>query len=424
MDKFPVGELTTQICAALAPDRFVKLFLKKEKAALRFNNHLWDCNTGRVGIIAIGKAAAAMCRSAIEIAGKEHIAYCLVTAEENSVSGAICIPGAHPYPDANSVKAGAEALRIAASMGENDLLLCLISGGGSSMMEAPVKNVSLQDLRNTGKAVLESGMPIAAINTIRGAVSRIKNGGLLEACSAGTCFSLIMSDVDAGAEHVVASGPTLKAPDDRKPLEIVKKYHLEQQLPASVLAHLKKPHPPAPVTPSPVRHVAQVIADNEDARFAAFNFLHRHHIRAEFYPHELQGEARRQGRELAHFLADCHGGTALVAGGETTVKVRGSGKGGRCMELLCGFALAAQSRLQGEWLALCFGTDGIDGPTDAAGAFLDETIRTGSTQQLRQFEAALKNNDSYPLFEKLNALIKTGPTETNLRDLFVFVRWR
>jgi len=424
MHRFLVGELTTQVCAALAPNRFVKLFLKKEKGALRLNNHLWDCDTGRVGIIAIGKAAAAMCRAALDIIAKENRADCLLTAEENSVSGAICIPGAHPYPDANSVKAGAEALRVAASMGENDLLLCLISGGGSAMIEAPAEGISLQDLRRTGKILLESGMPIAAINTIRGAVSRIKNGGLLEACGAGTCFSLIMSDVDAGAEHVVASGPTLKAPDDRKPLEIVKKYHLEQHLPASVLARLKKPRPPAAVTPSPVRHVAQVIADNEDARFAAFNFLHRHHIKAEFYPHELRGEARRQGRELAGFLRDCHAGTALVAGGETTVKLRGDGKGGRCMELLCGFALAAQSWLQGQWLAVCFGTDGIDGPTDAAGAYLDETIWTGGARQLKEFENALKENDSYPLFERLNALIKTGPTETNLRDLFVFVRWR
>ena len=326
----------------------------------------------------------------------------------------------HPIPDARSVHAGERALEFVASLKEEDTLICLISGGGSALMTAPV--IPLEELQTLTALLLASGATINEINTIRRHLDRVKGGGLARATKANI-ISLILSDVIGNPLEAIASGPTAPDPTTREDARaILEKYALIQptilQFSNSLFETTKPNHP----TFSRVQNI--IIGDNRLAAQAALEQAQREGFDSEILTNELQGEAREVGVMLSTKLRDeatkrprpfC-----LIAGGETTVTIRGNGKGGRNQEL----ALAAINELRDvpNAMLIALATDGEDGPTDAAGA-----VATGESAEramrLGLSEAdSLSRNDAFPFFESLGDLIRTHPTGTNVNDL-VFLFW-
>jgi len=399
-------------------------------------NHLPSV-AGDVYGLAVGKAAVPMMTAlaeSIQLSGALAISKHASSASTSVGADMSLFPlllSGHPIPDARSVHAGERALEFIASLKEDDTLVCLISGGGSALMTAPV--IPLEELQTLTAALLASGATINEINTIRRHLDRVKGGGLARATKANI-ISLILSDVIDNPLEAIASGPT--APDSttrEDALLILEKYlttesrrHRDSFLLNSVpqclggskgIETLKRDDPIF----SRVQNI--IIGDNKLAAQAALEQAQREGFDSEILTNELQGEARDVGVLLANRLRDemtkrphpfC-----LIAGGETTVTIRGNGKGGRNQEL----ALAAVNELHdlSNVMLIALATDGEDGLTDAAGA-----VATGESAQrakrLGLNEAdSLSRNDAFPFFESLGDLIKTGPSGTNVNDLvFLF----
>jgi hydroxypyruvate reductase len=332
--------------------------------------------------------------------------------------------GGHPVPDARSLRAGEHVLKFVSSLEESDTLVCLISGGGSALVTAPY--VTLEDLQTLTSLLLASGARIDEINTLRRQLDRVKGGGLARATKA-KIISLILSDVIGNPLEAIASGPTVPNPTTKvDAIAVLQKYNLEKDVPKSILDILLSVPSLALVSNGErvvdrVQHI--IIGDNKLAARAALQQAEQEGFHAEILTNELQGEAREVGRELAQRLREESSKRThpfcLIAGGETTVTLRGKGKGGRNQEL----ALAAVHEMTGlkDVMLIALATDGDDGPTDAAGA-----VATGESVQraeLLGLDAAdyLSRNDAYPFFEQLGDLLKTGPTGTNVNDLVFLI---
>jgi len=383
---------------------------------------------GRVFGLGIGKAAIPMMDALAERMPLSGGLAVTKFASRDASGLYSVIEGGHPVPDARSLQAGERVLEFVSSLKEEDTLVCLISGGGSALVTAPY--VPLQDLQTLTSLSLSSGAPIDEINILRRQLDRLKGGGLAGATKA-RIVSLILSDVIGNPLEAIASGPTVPDPTTKEAaLRILRKYELERQVPNSVLETLESDSLLSKFqehTPSgrPGLHNVQniIIGDNKMAALAALKQAEREGFQAEILTHELQGEARDAGRDLARRLRVDSSTKprpfCLIAGGETTVTIKGSGKGGRNQEL----ALAAVIQLTDlkDVLLIALATDGDDGPTDAAGAVV--TGESAHRAESLGLDAAshLSQNDAYPFFEKLGDLLKTGPTGTNVNDLiFLF----
>ena len=335
--------------------------------------------------------------------------------------------GGHPIPDARSLQAGARVLEFVSGLNEEDTLVCLISGGGSALVTAPY--VPLEDLQALTSLLLSSGARIDEINTLRRQLDRLKGGGLARATKA-RILSLILSDVIGNPLEAIASGPTVPDPTAKEDaLAVLEKYFLlTTETPRhrdslnSVLRCLRGPKGVETLKvndPNFMRVQNIIIGDNELAARAASEQAEQEGFYAEILTNELQGEARAAGRELGHRLRiETSTRTrpfCLIAGGETIVTITGEGKGGRNQEL----ALASVEELRDleNVVLIAFATDGDDGPTDAAGAVV--TGKSARRAESLGLDAAghLSRNDSYPFFQALDDLLKTGPTGTNVNDL-------
>jgi hydroxypyruvate reductase len=378
---------------------------------------------GRVFGLGIGKAAVPMMDG---LAEQFPLAGGLAVTKFSSEASRTytVLEGGHPLPDERSLKAGERVLEFVSSLKAEDTLICLISGGGSALVAAPY--VPLADLQTLTSLLLSSGARIDEINILRRQLDRVKGGGLARATNA-RIISLILSDVIGNPLEAIASGPTAPDPTTKKDgLNILKKYKLQGQVPDSILAYLEdnglssRHEQKAPGFQN-VQNI--VIGDNKLAALASLDQAEREGFQAEILTNELQGEAREVGRELARRLrtesAIRDRPFCLIAGGETTVTLRGNGKGGRNQEL----ALGAVEELRGlkNIMLISLATDGDDGPTDAAGAVVTgETARMAAALGLNPADF-LARNDAYPFFEALGDLLKTGPTGTNVNDLvFLF----
>ncbi|RIK29016.1 MAG: glycerate kinase [Anaerolineae bacterium] len=375
-------------------------------------NHLPQIS-GNVYGLAIGKAAVPMLAA---LADSIPLSGALAVSKHASSADLGLFPlflGGHPIPDARSVIAGERVLSFVSSLKEDDTLVCLISGGGSALVTAPL--IPLEELQSLTASLLASGATINEINTVRRQLDRIKGGGVARATKANI-ISLILSDVIGNPLEAIASGPTAPDPTTREDaLAILKKYKLDERL---LVSSLK-----SPIT-STFPHVQNlIIGDNKLAAQAAYEQAQREGFDSEVLTNELQGEAREVGIMLANKLRDeattrprpfC-----LIAGGETTVTLRGNGKGGRNQEL----ALAAVNELRDvkNVMLISLATDGEDGPTDAAGAVTTgESAERAKTLGLDAADS-LSRNDAYSFFHALDDLIKTNPTGTNVNDLiFLF----
>lgn len=364
-----------------------------------------------VRVVAVGKAAGMMSAHAQPWGPLTEV---VVSAPyQVDIPGFEAYVGAHPLPDDESVRAGERALDLAAATGRDDLLVLLLSGGASAMADAP--RVPLADLRRATSMLLSEGAPIEDLNLLRRHLSRLKNGGLTRACR-GEVLTLSISDVDDPA--TLGSGPTW--PDASRPqdaLAMLQRRGLADAVPASVIEALRAAGEEGQGKTRSTRHV--VLADNDTALRAAANAARRLGYDARVLSCYLRGDARERGRDLGGLAREMfERPTVILAGGETTVHVVGHGRGGRNQEL----ALAAVDALSGRDAVLAaFGTDGVDGPTDAAGAIVDGMTRARADALGLDTHALLAENDSYRCFDALDDLIRTGPTGTNVRDIAVIL---
>jgi glycerate 2-kinase len=383
----------------------------------------------RVLVIGAGKAAIAMARGALEVLG-ERIAQGTITTKDGHGADLPRMDvweAAHPVPDTRGMAGAAEALRLARAAGPRDLVLCLLSGGASALWPAPVPGVSLTELKSVTDGLLRSGATIHEINTVRKHLSRIGGGWLAVAAAPARVVTLAVSDVVGGALEVIASGPTVAdSTTYEDALEVLQARGVSA--PSAVRAHLQagdageRAETPKPGDAAFERASAHVVAGNRDALQGAARQAERLGYRARIVADDVEGEARSVGEQIALLAMNARAERpdaplALLLGGETTVTVQGSGRGGRNQEL----ALALAVELEGVAgvLAASIGTDGTDGPTDAAGAFADGgTTARGHAAGLDARDA-LRRNDAYPFLHAAGDLIVTGPTGTNVNDVIL-----
>jgi glycerate 2-kinase len=387
---------------------------------------------GRVWVVGAGKAAAGMALGALDVLG-DAVAGGAVTVPHGPapvLPAAIDVwQAAHPEPDAHGLAGAVAALDVARGAGEGDVVLCLLSGGASSLWPAPPAAVSLSDLRATTRALLRASVPIAEVNAVRKHLSRIAGGHLALAVAPARLVTLAVSDVVGSPLDAIGSGPTVPDPTTyADALDVLRRR--EVQVPASVLAHLQRgdagelADTPKPGDPAFFHASAHVVARNRDALQAAADEARRLGWTATIAADDLEGEAREVAAQVAALAWGAHAeGTSaqlphvFLLGGETTVGVTGAGRGGRNQEL----ALAAAIELNGEpgVTIAAVATDGTDGPTDAAGAIVDGTsLARGHALGLDAHDHLLRN-DSYAFHRATGDLLVTGPTGTNVNDILM-----
>ena len=421
---------------AVDPKQMLKSKLILDDSTLNVDKFSFDLErVKRVYVVGGGKASGSMAEAIEQILG-ERITCGLVNVphgSKNRTSRIELHEANHPVPDEAGVEGTRRILDIADQAERGDLIICLISGGGSSLMPLPRGNISLADKKEMTQALLKSGATINEVNTVRKHISDFKGGWLAKKAYPATILNLILSDVVGDPLDFIASGPTV--PDSttfKEAIAILKKYGLWATAPKSVRKVLLNgergliPETPKAGDRAFERVYNIVVGNNRSSSLAACEQLKTEGLNTLLLTATMEGEARHIGVMLASIAAEVSASAnpaqkpaGIVAGGETTVTVTGKGLGGRNQEL----ALAAASRLKGlEGITLAsLSTDGVDGPTDAAGAVVDgKTVMRALKMGLAP-EKFLAQNDSYHFFSKLGDLILTGPTGTNVNDVSVIV---
>jgi len=371
---------------------------------------------GRTVVVGAGKAAAAMAR-AVEAHWAGPLTGLVVTRYGHSVPTRhiAVIEAGHPMPDAAGAEAAQRILEMVQGLGPNDLVLALISGGGSALLSLPAPGIALADKQALNKALLRSGAPIAEINCVRKHLSAIKGGRLALAAHPARVVSLIVSDVPGDDPATVASGPTV--PDATSLADaraILAKYSIVS--PPAVAAHLDRPESetPKPGDPRFAHAENRVIATAQGSLEAAAEAVRRAGITPILLGDDIEGEARMVAAEQARLALSQNAPCVLISGGETSVTVRGTGRGGRNAEYLLALAIALNGH-PGIHAIAC-DTDGIDGTEDNAGALLfPDSLARAAALGLDAW-AMLEDNDGYGFFGALGDLVVTGPTRTNVND--------
>ncbi len=340
------------------------------------------------------------------------------------------VEAGHPVPDEQGEGAAREILALAQSLGKDDLLLVLVSGGGSSLLALPLDGISMRDLKAVTRALLASGAPIQDMNTVRKHLSAIQ-GGRLALATRAAVLALIVSDVTGDDATHIASGPCAGDPSTfAEAIEILDRFGVSA--PASIAAHLQRgaaghdPETPKPGDPALAHAENRVIATAYRSLEAAADFLQARGVTPVILGDSVTGESGEVAKVMAALArqARLHGPpfappVALISGGETTVTLRGAGRGGRCTEFL--LSLAIELGGQAETWALACDTDGIDGSEDNAGAVLTPDALTRAAQAGLVPKRMLAANDGYSFFEALGDLVVTGPTRTNVNDYRVIL---
>ncbi|SMC27799.1 glycerate 2-kinase [Desulfacinum hydrothermale DSM 13146] len=422
--------------AAVDPEAAVRRHVTCEGSQLGLGNRTVDLNTIRhVFVVGAGKGTAPMAKALEDLLG-DRIQEGAITVKYGHglpLGKVQVMEAAHPVPDEAGVEATETLLKVVQKAGEEDLVLTAFSGGGSALTPAPVTPLTLGEKQETTRLLLACGATIQEINAIRKHLSRIKGGGLARAAHPARTFSLILSDVIGDPLDVIASGPTAPDPSTFQDcLDILDRYGLVHQAPPRVVSVLREGRDGRrPETPKPGDAVFQrvenlIVGSNLTALLAARQEAERRGYRCLVLTSRLEGEAREAAKAIAAIAKECAAtGTpvgppaCLLFGGETTVTLRGDGKGGRNQEV----ALACALALEG-WegiFVLSAGTDGTDGPTDAAGAFADGTTAAEARRMGLSPHLFLDRNDAYRFFQKTGGLLITGPTRTNVMDLICVV---
>ncbi len=422
--------------AAADPAAAVRRHLRREGDRLVCGElSLSPTELRRVFVLGAGKASAVMAGAVEDLLGD-----CITGGWVNVKTGhglplrrVRVHEAAHPTPDESGERGAREIARLAREAREGDLVIFCISGGGSALLPLPVEGVTLADKQRLTGELLACGADIGEINCVRKHISQLKGGQLARLAHPARVLSLILSDVIGDPLGVIASGPTAPDPSTfADALAVLRKYGLEARAPAGVLAHLRagaaglRPETLKPEDPLFARVANVIIAGNALSVEACRRRAGRLGYRPLVLTTRLEGEAREAARVLTAIARNAieHGDpvpppACLICGGETTVTLRGRGRGGRNQEFALAAALAAPG-VPG-WALLAAGTDGTDGPTDAAGAFADgDTVARARALGIDPL-AALADNDAYPFFDRLGDLLRTGPTGTNVMDLGLFL---
>jgi glycerate 2-kinase len=419
---------------AVDPSKAVRRQMSLHGDELRIGERTYDLSRYRnVYAMGAGKASAAMAVAVEDILG-ERLTAGVVNTKYGYTAPTRRVQinqASHPIPDQAGVEGARRMAQLAKKAGPEDLVLCLISGGGSALMTLPVNGISLTDVQQLTDALLRSGATINEINAIRKHLSQIKGGHLARLAYPATVVSLIVSDVVGSPPDVIASGPTVPDTDTFADARaVIARYGIGDQVPNSITAHLGGVAPETPKAGDAVfdKVYNLIIASNEVAAEAALERARALGFDSLILSTYVEGEAREVGRVFAGIAREIavqgrpvSRPACLIAGGETTVTLRDTGRGGRNQELALGAALGLDG-LGEDVLVIGLATDGTDGPTDAAGGVADGTTMARARAHRLDAWAYLANNDSYTFLERLGDLIVTGPTNTNVNDLtLVFV---
>jgi len=435
MEKLSQKELTIELfdAALKAVDPYASVKQHINRVIEAYNTSRCE----KIRVIGFGKASCPMVRAFEDSMGDLIDEAVVITKYGHSKplhkSKKINIfEAGHPIPDKKGLKGTEEVIRLLIGSRENTLIICLISGGGSALLVSPYKGITLHEKQEVTGLLLKAGADIFALNTVRKHISRVKGGRLAEIAYPARMISLILSDVIGDRLDVIASGPT--SPDTttyNDALHILEEYHIRNKVPQAVLDILENGRKGMiPETPKEGSRIFDrleniIIGSNKIALTAAQEEAEKRGLTTEIISSELSGEAKDAGRRLAGKARaikqskDMRRPHCLISGGETTVTVTGKGSGGRNMELALSFAMEIEG-MNGITL-LSAGTDGTDGPTDAAGAVVDgQTVIKANTLGMNP-ETYLSNNDSYHFFKEINELFITGPTGTNVMDIQIIL---
>jgi glycerate 2-kinase len=444
--ELPHGAAVTRILAAaiaaVEPGAAVHRFLRREGETLVAGDVAYDLRAfDRVWIIGAGKAGAPMAVAAAGIVGERLTGGIVIVKEGHLTADHVAalqpqvelLEAGHPLPDARGVAAGERIATLLTQLGERDLVLALISGGGSALLTRPAPGISLDDMQKLTGVLLACGASINEINTLRRHLDTLKGGGLARLAAPATVITLVLSDVVGDPLDVIASGPTVADPTTfANALNVLERYNVLDQTPVAIRRRLESgvrgeiAETPKPGDPALARVGNLIIGSNRLAAEAALAAAQREGFNALILTTFLQGEARVVGRVLAAIAREIADNNrpigrpaCVIAGGETTVTLRGDGRGGRNQEL----ALAAVADLAAApgALLVALATDGGDGPTDAAGAVVSATTYQRARDLGLDVAAALARNDSYPFFDALGDLLRPGSTHTNVNDLALVV---
>ncbi|TVS02312.1 MAG: DUF4147 domain-containing protein [Rhodobacteraceae bacterium] len=379
------------------------------RAAVRASLHTEPMPAhARLFVLSLGKAACAMAEAAMETLPQPARVLAVTNCENAApLDGAEVMAAGHPVPDENGLRAAQAAEDLLAEAGVDDRVLVLVSGGGSALLPAPVEGLSLNEKAEVNRILLAAGMDIVAMNAVRQHLSRLKGGGLLRAAYPAPVTALILSDVIGDDLRAIASGPTVAPIAPRTHVvEMLRATDVWSKLPERAQAALTRPEEDLP----PLGADNRLIGSNRQSLEA----MAQARPEAEIVSSTLVGDVEEAAQLVVRVVQQKSHPLALF-GGETTVTLRGNGLGGRNQELALRVALALDR--QPGWRFLSGGTDGRDGPTDAAGAIVDGQTIARIRAAGAAPEKLLENNDSYHALELADALLITGPTGTNVADL-------
>ncbi|MFQ5962597.1 MAG: glycerate kinase, partial [Candidatus Methylomirabilales bacterium] len=407
------GEIFQAALEAANPRLTIQRHLRCDGEKLLVNGGVYDLGQGKIYVVGAGKATAAMAGAVEEVLGDRVSDGVVVVKDGHGVPlrRIRTHEASHPLPDARGVEGTAAILALLAQTRPEDLVMVLISGGGSALLPAPVEGIALSEKQTATRELLASGAPIEEINAVRKHCSRLKGGQLARAVQPASCLTLVLSDVIGDALDVIASGPTVPDPTTyQDALRVLSRYALQDRIPASIWRHLEKgARGEEPETPKAgdacfekARHV--IVGNNLESLVAARDRAARLGFHTLLLTTALRGESREVARVLAAFLLEIRRSghpvpppACLLLGGETTVTIRGKGKGGRSQEL----ALAVAIDIAGAEDCVVFsaGTDGHDGPTEAAGAVADGATCLRAKAAGSDPLGALEDNDAYHFFQ-------------------------
>jgi len=418
--------------AAVEPGAAIHRFCRRNKGTLHIGNKNYELSKfDRIHVIGAGKAAAPMATAIEKILG-DKISGGVINVKYGHVNkpGRIkVIEAGHPIPDQNGRDGTDSIMNLAESAGKNDLVICLISGGGSALLPLPAKGITLKDKQDTIKVLLSCGASIDEINSIRKHISGIKGGMLARAVYPATLVSLVLSDVVGDDLDVIASGPSV--PDSstyEDCINIIRHYNISDRLPETVCSHIFRgasgliPETPKPGDPIFEKTANLIIGSNMEAILSAKKKAEEIGYNTIVLSSMIEGETKHVARVHAAIAKEIRktgnplpAPACILSGGETTVTITGNGRGGRNQE----FSLAAALDISKHQDIVVFsaGTDGTDGPTDAAGAVADTTTVKRALEKKADPRIFLSNNDSYNFFRIMDDLVFTGPTNTNVMDL-------
>ena len=418
--------------AAADPILLVRRSLQLDRAILQAGKRLYDlARYSNLDVVGAGKAAAKMACAVEALLGERIAGGIVIVKHGHSIplKKLKIVEAGHPIPDPAGIKATEAIIRLLRRTQKNDLILCLVSGGASALLSCPVVGLSLQDKQRTTQALLNCGARIQEVNAIRKHISGIKGGRLAELAYPSTVLSLILSDVIDDSMDNIGSGPT--APDSSTfadCLSIIDRYGVGDMIPLAVTTFLKKGAAgeiaDTPKADNPIFQQVQnlLIGNNQLALVAAKEKAQAFGYNTLILSSSVEGETARvaidhvvSARDVLSSSSPVRPPACIISGGETTVTIRGAGLGGRNQE----FALAAALEIDGlnGIVVLSGGTDGTDGPTDAAGGIVDGTTVQRARDQGLNARSYLERNDSYPLLKAVDDLLITGPTLTNVMDL-------